>query len=63
MGIILNRFRFMDGIRYFIYQISRGRDIPYIDIDIRKMIWEYVIKPALVFCSINPDGSVKIFIK
>jgi hypothetical protein len=53
----------MDGIKYFIYQISRGRDIPYIDIDIRKMIWEYATREVVLFCSINPDGSVKLFIQ
>ena len=53
----------IDGIKYFIYFISQGRELPYIDTDIRKIIWDYAIQPLYVLCNISNDFSVKLYIQ
>jgi hypothetical protein len=36
------------GLKYFIYLISQNEIIPYIDTDIRKIIWDYASSPCLI---------------
>ncbi len=48
------------GLRYFMYILSRGNPIPYIDADIRKMIWSYALEPPYVTLRINPNMLVKL---
>ena len=36
------------GLKYFIYLISQNGTIPYIDTDIRKIIWYYATSPYLI---------------
>lgn len=36
------------GLKYFIYLISQNDIIPYIDTDIRKIIWDYASNPYLL---------------
>ena len=38
----------MDGMKYFIYLISQNRILPYIDTDIRKIIWDFASSPYLL---------------
>ena len=38
----------MDGMKYFIYLISQNRILPYIDTDIRKIIWYYANIPYIL---------------
>ena len=53
----------IDGIKYFIYLISRGKELPYIDTDIRKIIWDYAVQPLFVLCNINEDLNVRLYIQ
>jgi len=53
----------IDGIKYFIYLISQNKEIPYIDTDIRKIIWDYAMQPMYVLCNINNDMSVRLYIQ
>ena len=53
----------IDGIKYFIYLISQNKEIPYIDTDIRKIIWDYAMQPMYVLCNISNDMSVRLYIK
>jgi len=50
------------GLRYFMYTLSHGKQIPYIDTDIRKMIWSYALEPPYVTLKINPNMLVKLSI-
>ena len=36
------------GIKYFIYLISNNGRFPYMDTDIRKIIWNYATLPCLI---------------
>lgn len=38
----------IDGLKYFIYLISQNGILPYIDIDIRKKIWDHACNPYLL---------------
>lgn len=53
----------IDGIKYFIYLISQGRELPYIDTDIRKIIWSYAIEPLFVICNISEDLNARLYIQ
>jgi len=37
-----------DGIKYFIYLISQNTELPYIDTDLRKIIWDYATIPYML---------------
>lgn len=50
------------GIKYFMYLISQNKDLPYIDIDIRKIIWDYVFEPLYMLCTIQKGFSIKLMI-
>jgi hypothetical protein len=49
------------GMKYFIYIISLGNmNIPYIDIDIRKKIWDWANKPPYITLCINNNNFIKL---
>ena len=54
----------MDGVRYFIYVISNNNNnnnkLPYIDTDLRKIIWNYTIEPPYILCYLNNDIYIKL---
>lgn len=38
----------IEGLKYFIYLISQNGVLPYIDTDIRKIIWDYATNLCLL---------------
>lgn len=41
-----------EGIKYFINIITRNREIPYIPIEIREIIWDYANNIGFMKCKI-----------
>ena len=60
--MILDTDRNDKGIKYFMYLISQNKDLPYIDTDIRKIIWDYVFEPFYILCTIQKELSIKLMI-
>ena len=53
-------------IKYFINIISHGKQFPYIDIDIRKIIWYYYLNESPYILPLNLttlDGTIDILVK
>jgi len=50
------------GLKYFMYILTRGNSLPYIDIDLRKLIWSYALESPYVTLKINPNMLVKLSI-
>jgi len=51
------------GIKYFIYLISHNEIFPYIDTDIRKIIWNYATIPHLIiYINNNIQLTLNIYI-
>ena len=42
--------KYLEGTKYFMYFLSQNKMHPYIDTDIRKIIWNYVITPPYMLC-------------
>jgi len=49
----------MDGLKYFMCLISQGNSIPYIDTDIRKIIWNYA-RETYIILKIRDSISMKL---
>jgi len=49
-----------DGLKYFIYFISQNKQFPYIDTDIRKIIWKYANEPPYLLLRLMNDVTVKL---
>ena len=50
-----------EGVKYFIYLISQKRIIPYIDTDIRMIIWDYATNPYLIL-NLGNNITLKLII-
>lgn len=50
----------IDGIKFFMNFISSGCKFPYIDTDIRKLIWYYVKLPYILTLSLRDDILVNL---
>jgi hypothetical protein len=42
--------KYLEGTKYFMYFLSQNTIYPYIDTDLRKIIWNYVIAPPYMLC-------------
>ena len=51
---------YLKGIKYFIYLISQNTDFPYIDTDIRKIIWNYALEPPYILCYIKNNIVLRL---
>ena len=51
-----------EGIRYFIYLISNNKIIPYIDTDIRKIIWNFLTTSYIILNVNNIQLKLNIYI-
>lgn len=51
-----------EEIKYFIYLISNNKIIPYIDTDIRKIIWNYLTTPHIILNINNIQLRLNIYI-
>ena len=49
------------GIKYFMHLITIGNPLPYIDTDIRKIIWDYTLEPPHIILRIANNLAVKLF--
>ena len=49
------------GSKYFLYWISTGKEVPYIDTDLRKIIWKYA-EPLHIKCCIKDRTYIKLYI-
>jgi hypothetical protein len=52
-----------NGIKYFIYFISQDKQLPYIDTDIRKLIWYYANEPYNLILYVNNNIMLKLNIQ
>ena len=50
------------GAKYFMQLISLGHPFPYINTDIRKIIWQYALEPLYMICTVQEDIIVKLYI-
>uniref|UniRef100_A0A6C0AYP5 Uncharacterized protein n=1 Tax=viral metagenome TaxID=1070528 RepID=A0A6C0AYP5_9ZZZZ len=51
-----------EGIKYFIYLISNNKIIPYIDTDIRKIIWNFLTTSYIILNVNNIQLKLNIYI-
>ena len=50
----------IEGIKYFIYLSTIGRDICYFPQEIREIIWGFYEKKAYIICHINNNIEIKL---
>jgi hypothetical protein len=48
------------GLKYFMYILSCGYSIPYVDTDIRKIIWDYAVEPPYIILRVVNTISIKL---
>ena len=48
------------GLKYFMHILSCEYPIPYIDIDIRKIIWDYAVEPSYIILRVTDTISIKL---
>ena len=51
-----------EGIKYFIYLISNNKIFPYIDTDIRKIIWNFLTTSYIILNVNNIQLKLNIYI-
>ena len=42
---------YLNGVKYFINYISLYKDLIYLPIDLRRLIWEFVVKKQYMTCT------------
>jgi hypothetical protein len=52
----------LNGIKYFMNLITLGNSLPYIDTDIRKIIWDYALEPPHIILRIVNNLVVKLMV-
>ena len=51
----------LEGAKYFMCVLSQAENIPYIDTDLRKIIWGYTI-PFHLNCKLAHNLVIKLYI-